>query len=57
MGELEDDDPLVNEIHAIRRKIWEAHGNDIGRVVQHYMEYQKQFSDRLISSPSRTPPT
>lgn len=49
-------DPLIDEIHAIRRKIWEEHGNDVGRVVEHYMEYQKQFTDRLISPPSSPAP-
>lgn len=48
-------DPLIDEIHAIRKNIWEEHGNDIGRVVAHYMEYQKRFADRLISPPSSSP--
>lgn len=56
MSKQELPDPLIDEIHAIRKKIWEEHGNDIGRVVEHYMEYQKQFADRLISPPSSSPP-
>lgn len=50
MTEHEDDDPLIDEIHEIRRQISARFGNDPARLVEHYMKYQKQFKDRLIST-------
>jgi hypothetical protein len=56
MRKQDPPDPLIDEVRAVRRRIWEEHGNDIGRVIEHYMEYEKQFSDNLISPPpSETP--
>jgi len=50
----EDADELIEEIREIRRRIWERHGNDPKRVVEHYIEYQKQFADRLVPPPDTT---
>lgn len=47
-------DELIDEIREIRRRIWERHGNDPKRVVEHYIEYQKQFADRLVPPPDTT---
>ncbi|HEX6749089.1 MAG TPA: hypothetical protein VF092_17450 [Longimicrobium sp.] len=44
-------DPVVDEIRRIRRQIAARHGNDPKRLVEHYMEYQKQFADRLVPPP------
>lgn len=52
MSEHDTPDPLIDEIHEIRKRISREHGDDIGRLVEHYMEYEKQFTDRLISTPS-----
>jgi hypothetical protein len=52
-------DPLLEEIWRIRRKIAAEHGNDPKRLVAHYIEYQKQFADRLVPPPDygdRFPP-
>jgi hypothetical protein len=40
-------DPGLEATRAIREKISREHGNDPRRLVEHYMEYQKQFKDRL----------
>lgn len=39
----------IEEIYEIRLRISARYGNDVRRLGEHYMEYQKQFSDRLIS--------
>lgn len=52
MREEDAPDPLIDEIRAIRRRIWEEHGNDIDRLLEHYMEYDRKFSKNLISPPS-----
>ena len=32
---------------AAREKISREHGNDTRRLVEHYMDYQRRFADRL----------
>jgi hypothetical protein len=51
MSEHDTPDPLIDEIYEIRKRISREHGDDIDRLVEHYMEYEKQFTDRLISPP------
>jgi hypothetical protein len=56
MSKDEDPDPLIDEIRAVRARIWQEHGNDIERVVQHYMELQRQYKGPVISdSPPAMP--
>lgn len=55
MSKHEPPDPLIDEIRAIRAQISREHGDDIERLVQHYIEYQKKFADRLIPAPPLTP--
>jgi hypothetical protein len=43
------DDPLIDEIHEIRRRLAEKYGNDPVRIGEHLMEFQQQFKDRLVS--------
>ena len=43
------DDPLLDEIREIRRRLAEKHGNDPVRIGEHLMEFQQQFKDRLVS--------
>ena len=49
MSKHEDPDPMLDEIGEIREQIWREHGEDLTRLVDHYMELQKQFKGRLIS--------
>lgn len=54
MNEDEQPDPLIDEIHEIRRRIFAEHGNDLHRYIKHLKELERQFAGRLISTP--TPP-
>jgi hypothetical protein len=56
MSKHEDPDPLLDEIRETREQIWREHGNDLDRVIAHYMELQQQFSGQLISIPRPAPP-
>jgi hypothetical protein len=49
MSKPEDPDPMLDEIREIRERIWREHGGDLNRLIDHYMEVQKQFKGRLIS--------
>jgi hypothetical protein len=42
-------DDIVEEVREIRRRISAQFDDDPARTVEHYMEYQKQFADRLVS--------
>lgn len=46
--------PLLEEIWAIRRWRGARYRNDPARLVEHYMEYQKQFADRLVPPPQNS---
>jgi hypothetical protein len=50
-------DPLIDEIHEIRRKISERFGHDVKRLGQHYMEMQEQepYRGRLVSNGDPAP--
>lgn len=43
----DQDDPLIDEIHEIRRQISERFGNDPVRLGEHYMEYQEKLKEEL----------
>lgn len=57
MSNKEEPDPLIDEIHEIRRRIFAEHGNDPVRLFEHYLESQKQFSGPRISAPTPAPRT
>lgn len=42
------DDPLLNEVDEARRRILAECGNDPRKALESYLEYQKQFADRLV---------
>lgn len=48
-------DPIVAEIHEIRRQMAAEHGNDLHALGRHLMERQKDHADRLIAFPPRRP--
>jgi hypothetical protein len=50
MSDREPWDPIVDPIREIRMRISAQFDHDPARLVEHYMEYQKQFKDRLIST-------
>ena len=41
-------DPLIEEIREIRRKISDAHGNDVFRLGKHLQEIQGSYLGRLV---------
>lgn len=48
-------DPVIDEIREIRHQISESVGHDPVKLVAYYMEFQKQYQDRLISNSASTP--
>lgn len=48
MTDAEQPDPLIDEIREIRARISREHGDDLQRLYEHYVEYEKQFEGRLI---------
>lgn len=48
-------DPLCDEVDEARRQIYAECGNDLGKLVAFYMEYQEQYADRLISRREHKP--
>jgi len=53
MKQDEKRDPLIDEIHAIRAQIAREHGNDPQRLIEHYIELEKQYKGRLIPLPAK----
>lgn len=41
-------DPLLDEIEKARRRILSECDNDPRKALESYLEYQKQFADRLV---------
>ncbi len=41
-------DPVIDEIREVRHRISAQFDHDPKRLVAHYMEFQKQYQDRLI---------
>ena len=50
----QSNDPVVDEIRRIRHQISEEHGHDPKRLVAYYIEFQKQFKDRLINTKQKS---
>jgi hypothetical protein len=44
-------DPVIDEVRDVRRKISARFGHDPRRLVEHYIELQKQHADRLEGRP------
>lgn len=53
----ESNDPVIDEIRRIRHQISEEHGHDPARLVAYYMELQKQYKDRLITTDKKSDTT
>jgi hypothetical protein len=41
-------DDAVGEVRAVRRRLSARLANDPAKIAEYYMEYQKQFGDRLL---------
>ena len=42
-------DPLLGEVDEARREILAECGGDPRKALESYLEYQKQFADRLVN--------
>ena len=42
-----DKDIAIDRIRKVRHKISAGFGHDTQRMIDHYLEYQKKFADRL----------
>lgn len=49
-------DPVIDEIREIRHRISARFDHDPKRLVAHYIEYQKQYHDRLIDTEKTAEP-
>jgi hypothetical protein len=43
------DDPIVNEVHETRRRIFEECGNDLGRYLERIKTAEALDKDRLVT--------
>lgn len=53
-------DPVIDEIREVRRRISERFGHDPARLVAYYMELQERYRDRLtdaVKTPGRADPS
>lgn len=48
------ENPTIARVRKARHEISRRHGHDTRRLVEHYMKYQQQFADRLISKPRKS---
>jgi hypothetical protein len=42
------DDPVVERIRDVRRKISETHGHDTEKLIKHYQEMQKRMKRKFF---------
>lgn len=42
-------DPLIDEVRAIRQRISEQFGNDVGKLCEHLRELEQQHPERVIA--------
>jgi hypothetical protein len=47
-------DPVIDEIREIRHRISARFDHDPAKLVAHYMEFQKQYEDRLLKNDKGT---
>lgn len=45
------DDAVIAEIRAVRRRISQRAGHDPAQLVAYYMEMQRRYEDRLVVAP------
>lgn len=42
------DDPAVDEVRELRRRVSQACGHDAARLVERYLRLQEQYRERLL---------
>jgi hypothetical protein len=45
-------DPIVESVRSVREKLFEAHGESVDRLLDHYQAQEKLDQDRLIKNKS-----
>jgi hypothetical protein len=48
-------DPIVEEIHQIREKISNEHGNDLHAIVTYFRSREQQTQRQVLSFPPKRP--
>lgn len=48
-------DPIVEEVHAIRARLAEAQDGDLHRIAEHFRAAQQRYATRVVSFPPRRP--
>lgn len=48
-----DEDPVIDEIREVRKRISSQFDHDPQRIVEYYMQLQEQHRDRLVDLRSR----
>ncbi len=48
-------DPVVERVRAARHRISAEHGHDTQRLIRHYKELEKKYSDRMLPPTGRAP--
>ena len=48
-------DPIVEEVRAIRAHLAEAQGDDLHRIAEHFRAAQQRYAARIVSYPPRRP--
>lgn len=46
-------DPLIDEIREIRKRISEAHGNDVRKLCDHLREIEARYPERVVRRPAK----
>jgi hypothetical protein len=49
------EDPGIQWVRDVRHKISEEFDHDPRKLIEHYIEMQKQYEDRLVRMPKSTP--
>jgi hypothetical protein len=57
-NESHNDDPLIDEVRAIRQAMSAENGNDVGRLCDQLRAVQRRYASRIVSRrPRAAPPT
>lgn len=43
-------DPIVEDVRSVREKLFDAHGGDLDRLLDHYQDQEKLDQDRLVKN-------
>ncbi len=52
---MSDENPILDEIHAVRETIAREHDYDVGRIVRWVQENEKRHNRVVVNLPPRSP--